>query len=62
MNSQISNQTLSTNGGNGRKPLEGHVEIPVEIWRPVSRLSPEDRLDRRTVNEAVANHKEPEGD
>ena len=42
------------------RPPESHLEIPVEIWRPVSRLSPEDRLDRRTVNEAVANHNEPD--
>ncbi|MCS3451911.1 hypothetical protein M2222_008312 [Bradyrhizobium elkanii] len=38
------------------KPVESHLAIPVEIWRPVSELSPEDRLDRQKVNEAVARH------
>ena len=41
-----------------RKPLESDLAIPVEIWRPVSHLAPEDRLDRQKVNEAVARHKE----
>ncbi|SDF32276.1 hypothetical protein SAMN05216337_105138 [Bradyrhizobium brasilense] len=41
-----------------RKPLDSELAIPVEIWRPVSELSPEDRLDRQKVNEAVAIHKE----
>ncbi|MBP2434268.1 hypothetical protein [Bradyrhizobium elkanii] len=35
------------------KPLESDLAIPVEIWRLVSELSPEDRLDRLKVNEAV---------
>ncbi|MGL3214107.1 hypothetical protein QA639_12930 [Bradyrhizobium pachyrhizi] len=43
-----------------RKPLESELAIPVEIWRPVSRLSPDERLDRQKVNEAVAAHKEPD--
>ncbi|MGF6431508.1 hypothetical protein [Bradyrhizobium elkanii] len=44
------------------KPLESELAIPVEIWRPVAKLSPEDRLDCQKVNEAVARHKELDAD
>ncbi|WFU34459.1 hypothetical protein QA635_08610 [Bradyrhizobium brasilense] len=45
------------------KPRNSNLEINVSIWRPVSTLSPEDRLDRQKVNEAVARHKEePDAD
>ncbi|MCC8969522.1 hypothetical protein [Bradyrhizobium brasilense] len=45
------------------KPHNSNLEINVSIWRPVSMLSPEDRLDRQKVNEAVARHKEePDAD
>ncbi|WP_431015308.1 hypothetical protein [Bradyrhizobium pachyrhizi] len=42
------------------KLLQSELAIPVEIWRPISRLSIEDRLVRQKVNEAVARHKEPD--
>ncbi len=42
------------------KPENSHLAIDVAIWRPISRMSPEDRLDRQKVNDAVARHKEPE--
>ncbi|MCA6104371.1 MULTISPECIES: hypothetical protein [Bradyrhizobium] len=45
-----------------RKPLKSELAIPVETWLSVSELSPEDRLERQKVNEAVARHKEPDAD
>jgi hypothetical protein len=41
-----------------RKPLDSRVTIPADIHNPVMALTPEDRGDRRKVNEAVSRYAE----
>jgi hypothetical protein len=41
-----------------RKPLDSFLTIPSDIHNPVMTLTPEDREDRRKVNEAVSRYSE----
>jgi hypothetical protein len=40
------------------KPVESTLTIPADIHTPVMALSPEDRRDRATVNEAVQRYRD----